>query len=215
MEFVNQAIEAPKKSTELDALKGYQELSLSEIISFSESDGATSSRRDPFSEQRNQLEKERLNLEEQKNALQAKLDEFERIVEEQKSQMEQWKSEAVEYFSSVVFKLCDAILREELKLKPDRLQELIQNLVQKTVNESDRKLVINPEDASWLKENKASFITNLEKKYQVALCEDEKMRRHAFVLETSLHQYTEDPFLNLEWLQKELYPTQGKKTDKS
>lgn len=85
--------------------------------------------------------------------MRTKTEAFEKLIQKQTEQIEEWKKEAVQYFSEVVFKISEAVLREELQLKPERLKDLILNLVQKTYDESERKLILHPKNLQWMKES--------------------------------------------------------------
>lgn len=212
MEFINQHLDLPKKSSLSGLSEVYQETSVQDILNqqLIGQDGERKlafSKKDALENERASLEQEKNNLEEERKVLQAKCESFEALLQEQKTQIEEWKKEAVHYFSEVVFKIAKAIVAEELHLKPERLQDLILNLVQKTYGESERRLVLHPLNLEWMKKNIPEFVTALESKHQIAVSSQESVQENSFILETSLHQYQENPFLNIDWLKKELYPT--------
>lgn len=207
MEFINQSLDLPKKTSLSVLNETYQEVSLQDMISHQESSGVLG----PREKERNLLDQEKQQLEEDKKLLHAKIEAFEKLLQKHAEQIEEWKKEAVQYFSEVVFKISKAVLREELQLKPERLNDLILSLVQKTYGESERKLMLHPKNIQWMKENFPKFIPELEKKHQIIVKEEETIEENTFTLETSLHQYQENPFLNIEWLKKELYPSHDSK----
>ncbi|MBF0492072.1 MAG: hypothetical protein HQM15_04775 [Deltaproteobacteria bacterium] len=215
MDFINQGLEVPKKPSLSSLGDSYQEISLQEMLyqqqSLNSSELKEGERRlvfgkkDPLEKERESLEQAKKLLEEEKNLLHEKLQSFEKMLQAQKGQMEEWKQEAVQHFSEVVFKIAEAVLREELQLKPERLKDLILNLVQKTHGESEKKLLLHPNNLQWMKEKFPDFVLELESKYQIVVKEEESVQENSFIFETSLHQYQENPFLNIEWLKKELY----------
>ena len=213
MEFIDQKIEIPKKASLMDLNESYREISIKALLlqqkgmDISNLSEAALGKKELLEKEREALEEEKKALEENKKLFQAKFEAFEKLFQDENKSIEAWKQEASQYFSEVVFKIAEAALREELSLKPERLKDLILNLVQKTYEESERKLLLNPNNLHWMNENFPSFISDLESKHQILVREDEAIPEHTFILDTSLHQYQENPFLNIEWLKKELYPT--------